>query len=184
LARWSEPAAAPRAAELRLVRYADDWCPVVKGTRGDAEALRDEIAGVLAPIGLRLSPAKTLITHTGEGLDFLGWRIQRHRKRGTTRRYVYVYPSKKAVQAVKARIKTLCRLVAVNQPMDELLRRIGLALQGWCGYFRHGVSSAVFAYLSHHTWHAAIGRRTTASTAPARGTRTQRPIVSLGRAKL
>jgi hypothetical protein len=37
-------------------------------------------------MGLRLSPDKTLITHI-EGLDFLGWRIQRHRKRGSDRRY-------------------------------------------------------------------------------------------------
>jgi RNA-directed DNA polymerase len=30
---------------VRLVRYADDWCLMVKGTRADAEALKDEIAG-------------------------------------------------------------------------------------------------------------------------------------------
>ncbi|MEU6654046.1 reverse transcriptase domain-containing protein [Streptomyces sp. NPDC046900] len=30
----------------RLVRYADDWCLVVSGTKADAEALREEIAGV------------------------------------------------------------------------------------------------------------------------------------------
>ena len=41
------------------------------------EALREEIAGVLTTMGLRLSPEKTLITHIDEGLDFLGWRIQR-----------------------------------------------------------------------------------------------------------
>jgi hypothetical protein len=105
--------------------------------RGD-EALRDQIAGVLAPVGLRLSEEKTLITHIDGGLDFLGWRIQRHRKRGTSRQYVYVYPSTKAVKAVKARVKTLCRQVAVNQPLDDLLHRIGMALRGWCGYFRHG----------------------------------------------
>jgi Reverse transcriptase (RNA-dependent DNA polymerase) len=77
---------------FRLVRYADDWCLMVKGTRADAEALRDQIAGVLTAIGLRLSPDKTLITHIDEGLDLLGWRIQRHRKRGTNRHCVYVYP--------------------------------------------------------------------------------------------
>jgi RNA-directed DNA polymerase len=47
----------------RLVRFADDWCLMVNGTQADAEALREEIAGVLAPMGLRLSPEKTLITH-------------------------------------------------------------------------------------------------------------------------
>ena len=125
---------------------------MVKGTRADAEALRDEIAGVLAGLGLRLSAEKTLITHIDEGLVFLGWHIQRRRKQGTTRHYVYTYPSKKAVQAMKRKIKTVCRQVAVNQPLDDLLRRVNQALRGWCGYFRHGVSSAVFSYLSHYTW--------------------------------
>ena len=46
--------------------------------------LREEIAKVLTTMGLRLSEEKTLITHIDEGLDFLGWRIQRHRKRGPT----------------------------------------------------------------------------------------------------
>jgi RNA-directed DNA polymerase len=136
----------------RLVRYADDWCLMVKGTRAHAEALRDEIAAVLATMGLRLSPDKTLITHIDDGLDFLGWRIQRHRKRGTSRYYVYCYPSKKAVQAAKRKIKTLCRQVAVNLPLDDLLRRLNATLRGWCGYFRSGVSSTVFAYLGHYAW--------------------------------
>ncbi|RZK93578.1 MAG: group II intron reverse transcriptase/maturase, partial [Rhodococcus sp. (in: high G+C Gram-positive bacteria)] len=137
---------------FRLVRYADDWCLMVKGTRADAEALREEVAAVLAAIGLRLSPDKTLITHIDEGLDFLGWRIQRHRKRGTSQHFIYTYPSKKAVLAVKRKVKMLCRQVSTSQPLDILLRRVNPSLRGWCGYFRAGVSSAVFAYLSHYVW--------------------------------
>jgi hypothetical protein len=77
----------------RLSRYADDWCLVVSGTKADAEALREEIAGVLSTMGLGLPEEKTLITHIDEGLDFLGWHIQRRRKRGTSRHYVYTYPT-------------------------------------------------------------------------------------------
>ena len=80
----------------RLVRFADDWVLAVAGAPADAEALRDQVAGVLSTMGLRLSPEKTLITHIDEGLDFLGWRIQRHRKRGTDRYYEgYAKPSLK-----------------------------------------------------------------------------------------
>jgi RNA-directed DNA polymerase len=56
-----------------LSRYADDWCLMVHGTKADAEALKEEIAGVLTGMGLRLSPEKTLVTHIDEGLDFLGY---------------------------------------------------------------------------------------------------------------
>jgi RNA-directed DNA polymerase len=62
----------------------------VSGTKAQAEALRVEASEVLSTMGLRLSPEKTLITHIDEGVDFLGWRIQRHRKRGTSNTY-YVY---------------------------------------------------------------------------------------------
>jgi DNA invertase Pin-like site-specific DNA recombinase len=51
--------------------------------RSHAEALRDEAAAVLATMGLRPSLAKTRIAQIDEGFDFLGRRIQRHRKRGT-----------------------------------------------------------------------------------------------------
>ncbi len=136
----------------RLVRYADDWCLVINGTKADAEVLREDIAAVLSTMGLRLSQAKTLITHIDEGLDFLGWRIQRHRKRGTSRHYVYTYPATKSLRAVMAKVKALCRQVGVSQPLDELLRRLNPAMRGWCTYFRPGVSSVTFSYLSHYAW--------------------------------
>jgi RNA-directed DNA polymerase len=68
----------------RLIRYADDFVILVSGTRAHTEALLPEVATVLSTVGLRLSEEKTLITHIDEGLDFLGWRIQRHHKREPT----------------------------------------------------------------------------------------------------
>jgi RNA-directed DNA polymerase len=80
-------------------------------------------------MGLRLSPEKTLITHIDEGLDFLGWRIQRHRKRGTDRQYVYVYPAKKALHAIMAKVKEACGL-DTNLPLEVLLHRLNPVLRG------------------------------------------------------
>jgi RNA-directed DNA polymerase len=135
----------------RLVRYADDWCLMISGTRADAEILREEIAGVLSTMGLRLSSEKTLITHIEDGLDFLGWRIQRRRKRGTTRQYVYTYPAKKAILAITGKVKMICRM-SVNRPLAALLHQLSSTLRGWCSYFRPGVSSAAFAYLRAEVW--------------------------------
>jgi RNA-directed DNA polymerase len=136
----------------RLVRYADDWLILVAGTREHAESMREEAAAVLAPMGLRLSEQKTKITHIDGGLDFLGWRIQRHRKRGTNRHYVYTYPARKAVQAVTGKVKDLCRRIGTNQPLEVLLLQLNWLLRGWCAYFRPGVSSITFKYLSAYTW--------------------------------
>jgi RNA-directed DNA polymerase len=124
----------------------------VKGTRADAGALKDEITGVLSGMGLRLSPEKTLITHIDEGLDFLGWRIQRHYKKGQDRQYVYTYPAKKALRAICQKVKDACRTMSISQPLSVLLRRLNPALRGWCAYFRPGVSSGSFSYLAAITW--------------------------------
>ena len=86
-----------------------------------------------------------------EGLDFLGWRIQRHRKRGTSKHFVYLYPAKKVLRAITAKIKTLCRQ-DLRQSLDDLLRRLNSVLRGWTAYFRHGSSKATFRYLRAYDW--------------------------------
>ena len=45
-------------ATYRLVRYADDFVVMVAGTKAHAEDLTDEVAAVLATMGLRLSEAE------------------------------------------------------------------------------------------------------------------------------
>ena len=42
------------------------------GDQADAEALREDIVDVLAPLGLRLSEAKTQITHMSDGSTSMG----------------------------------------------------------------------------------------------------------------
>jgi hypothetical protein len=62
---------------------------MVSGDPHHAQALREEVAAVLAPLGLRLAPEKTRTVHIDEGFDFLGHTIRRLRKRGTSKHYVY-----------------------------------------------------------------------------------------------
>jgi RNA-directed DNA polymerase len=68
---------------------------MVRGERRHAEALREEVAAVLAPLGLRLAPEKTRVVHIDDGFDFLGHHIRCRRKRGTNKRYVYTRPPRK-----------------------------------------------------------------------------------------
>ncbi|KUL36540.1 group II intron reverse transcriptase/maturase [Actinoplanes awajinensis subsp. mycoplanecinus] len=139
-------------ANYRLVRYADDFLILVSGDRHHAERVKDEVAKVLQPMGLRLSEEKTLVTHIDNGLDFLGWRIQRHRKRGTNQHYIYTYPAKKSLRSIMVKVKTMCRRMDTGEPLDSLLRQLNPTLRGWCAYFRPGVSNATFNYLASYTW--------------------------------
>ncbi len=142
-------------ANYRLVRYADDFVVMVAGSKAHAETLLDEVAAVLSTVGLRLSASKTVITHIDEGLEFLGWHIQRRRKPGTDRSYVYTYPSRKAVTAVRDKVKMLCRQ-SINLPFEALLRQLNALLRGWTAYFRAGVSSRTFGCLRAIAWQQVI----------------------------
>jgi RNA-directed DNA polymerase len=45
---------------------------MVAGTKAHADALWDEVAEVIAPLGLRLAVEKSRVCHLDEGFDFLG----------------------------------------------------------------------------------------------------------------
>ena len=142
----------------RLVRYADDWVVMVAGNRADAERLRDKAAAVLLPMGLRLSEEKTKIVHIDEGFDFLGMRIQRHKKRGATKRFVYTYPSRAALASVKTKVRSSTTRRTTNQSLDVLIRQLNPVLRGWTNYHRHGVSLArVMGPPSCHDLGTALG---------------------------
>jgi RNA-directed DNA polymerase len=140
----------------RLIRYADDFVVLVSGTKAHAEALKDEVAAVLSPMGLRLSEEKTMIVHIDQGFDFLGFRVQRQTKRGSWKAFVYTWPSKKALASIKAKVKAITRQ-GTNNPLFVLLRRLNSVLRGWTNYFRHGVSKATFAYLHSYSWRRVVG---------------------------
>ncbi len=139
----------------RLVRYADDFVVLVSGTRRHVEILRAEVASVLSTVGLRLSEEKTKIAHIDEGFDFLGFRIQRQTKRGTTKAFVYTWPTKKALAFIKAQVRAITR-EGTNNPLSSLLRQLNAVLRGWTNYFRHGVSAATFGYLRHFAWRRVV----------------------------
>jgi RNA-directed DNA polymerase len=145
------------AAVMRIIRYADDFVVMVAGSRQDAEALRSEVDSVLAPMGLRLSEAKTRICHIDEGFDFLGWRIQRRNLRGRSgKKAVYTYPSKKALASIIGKIRRLTRR-AHHRTLADLLHRLNPVLRGWCNYFRHGVSKRTFSYVDYFVFWRIFG---------------------------
>ncbi len=142
-------------ANYRLIRYADDFVVMVSGTEAHAQELKAEVAAVLAPMGLRLSEEKTTICHIDQGFDFLGYRIQRRRGRGTTKRYVYTYPAKKALASVVDKARALTGR-HTNPSLEVLLHRLNPVLRGWTNYFRYGVSKATFNYLRAFVWRRVV----------------------------
>jgi RNA-directed DNA polymerase len=135
----------------RLVRYADDFVVMVRGTAHDTEALREDVADVLAPMGLRLSPTKTQVVHISDGFDFLGFHIQWRRKRGTSKWYVYTFIADRPIRQLKAKIRAATFRTSQSDLTTTLIR-LNQMSRGWVNYFKHAVAKRTFDHLRNFTW--------------------------------
>jgi RNA-directed DNA polymerase len=136
----------------RIVRYADDFAVLGDGTQADVEALREQISGVLATMGLTFSEAKTRVVNMSEGFDFLGFRIQWKRKRGTNTWHVYTFIADRPIRSLKAKVRALTNRTSQQHPGSVLIR-LAQIMRGWSTYFRHAVSKHTFSALAHFVWH-------------------------------
>lgn len=136
----------------RLIRYADDFVVLVHGTKSEAEALKTEIADLLArSLKMTLSAEKTHITHINDGFVFLGFHIQA-KTRGDGRRVVRTIPAKQALASVMSKIKKLTARGTTSLSLAEVLRTVNPVLRGWAAYFRYGASKKTFSYLGWYAW--------------------------------
>jgi RNA-directed DNA polymerase len=135
----------------RMIRYADDFVVLVHGSQANAEALRQEVAGVLAPLGLRLHAAKTKVVHLRDGFDFLGFHIKWARKRGTSKWHVYTFIAGRPVRDLKAKIRALTRRLSQADYKATLIR-INQVQRGWANYFQHAVAKHTFDALQAFVW--------------------------------
>jgi RNA-directed DNA polymerase len=134
----------------RLVRYADDLVLLVHGTREQARALLDQLAGRVKALGLSLKPEKTAITHIDEGFAFLGMRIVRRRKH--KKRHVYTFVTNEAFASIRRKVKALTGRSTTNLSLSSLLAALNRVLRGWANYYRHAAAKRTFGYLGYYAW--------------------------------
>jgi RNA-directed DNA polymerase len=145
-------------ASLRLVRFADDFVILVKGTREHAEALKEETAEVLRKdLRMELSLEKTRITPVTEGFDFLGHHIVLKPNRADGPVGVRVYPSKKSLRAVQEKVKQITSSPTLTGSLAQVISRLNPVLRGWTNYFRFDHSKKTFSYLRAYTWRRVYG---------------------------
>lgn len=134
-----------------MVRYADDFVVLVAGSQVNAEAVREQVSEILAPLGLRLSAAKTQVVHMEDGFDFLGFHIKWMRKRGTDKWYVYTFIADRPVRDLKAKIRSLTRRLSQANYRTTLIR-LNQIQGGWANYFKHAVAKHTFGRLRAFVW--------------------------------
>jgi RNA-directed DNA polymerase len=127
-------------AKARLVRYADDF---VVMARYQSEGLRGWIEHTLEKwLGLEINREKTRtlqLKDEGETLNFLGYcfRYEKDLKgRGT--RYLSFFPSRKAMEKEREKIRDLTGPKNCSKPAKEMIAEINEHLLGWKNYYRIG----------------------------------------------
>jgi RNA-directed DNA polymerase len=139
-----------RGAYGTLVRYADDAIVMCR-TRGQAVAALARLTALLAALGLEPKAAKTRIVQLaegGEGVDFLGFhhRLVHSRSRRGPGGFTYLarWPSRKAMQHARDRIKFMTMRSRLAAPIEQVVQEINMFLRGWAGYFRYANSAHAF----------------------------------------
>ena len=142
-------------ASYRMVRYADDFVILVRGTEAQAQALKQQTAEFMRQrMRLTLSPEKTHITHVDDGFDFLGFHIRR-RPRGRIP-VAYSFPSERSFREIKHRIKALTGRSTIGLSLDELVHALNPILRGWTNYHRHAAAKRCFSYLDRYLWRRVV----------------------------
>ena len=137
-----------------MIRYADDFVILCRTEADAREALR-RVGLILARLKLTLHPAKTRIVFVGDGhagFDFLGFhcrKVESWRYRG--KRYLQYWPSQRAMQRIRDRIKAITApRHRLPEPVGPLIVTLNRLLRGWGAYFRVGHSARKLAQVDSY----------------------------------
>ena len=136
------------------VRYADDFVIVCRTEADAREGLR-RVGLILARLGLTLHPDKTRVVDVRDGtqgFDFLGFhcrKVESWRWRG--KRYLHRWPSRRAMQRVRDRIKAITApRHRLPEPVGPIVAELNAVLRGWGAYFRVSNASRQFQQLDSY----------------------------------
>jgi group II intron reverse transcriptase/maturase len=138
----------------RLVRYADD-AVVLCRSRAEAEESLRRLGIIMERLSLELHPDKTRIVELGlgkEGFVFLGCYLRIVLSHVKRREYLFRWPSPKAMNHIRARIRALTdrRRWAGMKDIQQVVDVLNPVLRGWGNYFRTGNASWKFQQVDRY----------------------------------
>lgn len=144
----SKVAKRDRRAAIGFSRYADDFIITAPELK-DIEAIEKQVSIWLnKEAGLELSKAKTRITNSTEGFEFLGFQIISIKRQSSEEYKVKIHPSKDSKIRIIQRIRNLIQdnKSASSYSLNIILSR---RIIGWANYFRYCECNQAFSKLDY-----------------------------------
>lgn len=133
--------------KVNLIRYADDF--IITGR--SKELLENEakplVETFLAERGLRLSTAKTRITHVEVGFDFLGQNVRKFKDK------LIIKPSRKNVKAFMEKVREIIRSNKAAKTVN-LITLLNPVVKGWAEYHKTANAKETYSRVDNDVWYA------------------------------
>ena len=143
-----------RAFRAKLVNYADDFVIL---SRGMAEPALKWTRMVTTRIGLTLNETKTRVREgRREPFNFLGHTFGPETRRRDGHWHLSAKPSRKAIDRLKEKARTLLRPSNVGA-WPEVSDRLNAMLRGWANYFSHGARYMAYRELDNYVYERVRG---------------------------
>jgi RNA-directed DNA polymerase len=141
-----------RRGEVKLVRYADDFVALAKQMGPETiEFIESRLEGKFQ---LEINREKTRVVdlrEEGASLDFLGYTFRYDRDlKGRDRKYLNVFPSRKAVQREREKLHEMTDSHQCFKPIPVLIGELNRHLRGWANYFSIGYPMSAYCEIERY----------------------------------
>jgi RNA-directed DNA polymerase len=146
------PQGPARRADVKLVRYADDFVALAKQMGSETiEFIESRLEGKFQ---LEINREKTRVVdlrEEGASLNFLGYTFRYDRDlKGRDRKYLNAFPSNKAVQREREKLREMTNRHQCHKPIPVLIGELNRHLKGWMNYFSFGYPSSVYCEIERY----------------------------------
>ena len=146
------PQGPARRADVKLVRYADDFVALAKQMGSETiEFIESRLEGKFQ---LEINREKTRVVdlrEQGTSLSFLGYAFRYDRDlKGRGRKYLNVFPSKKAVQREREKLHEMTDSHQCFKPIPTLIGELNRHRKGWANYFSFGYPTSAYCEIDRY----------------------------------